>query len=167
MFEKGQGLWPTIAVASLIACIVLVGLLAYLNAQVSDMKTRVQELESLLSKYTVRANLLINFGNATRRWYNNTRITVGSNLINLTSEAVGNEKVALTISQYGALLTSIDGVGSEKIKPNYFWLWWIWSPEKKEWELAQVGADSYKVRDGDVIAWYYQDTSTWPELETP
>lgn len=161
------GIWPTVAVAALIGCLLLASLSLYLNSHLVDMNNRVAQLESFLSRHTVRSNLLINFGNGTRRWFNSTRVPNGSNLLNLTVEALGSEQVDILQSQYGSFVSSIGEVGGKITISNHVWLWWKWNSEEKEWQAGQVGADAYTVSDGEIVAWYYQDVSKWPELENP
>lgn len=166
-FTGDRGIWPTIAVAALIGCVLLASLSLYLNSQLVDVNSRVARLELLLSRYTVRSNLLVNFGNGTRVWFNGTRVPNGSTLLNLTIEVLGSTQVENVQSQYGSFVKSIAGVGGKITKSNHGWLWWRWNADQKEWQSGQVGADAYTVSDGESVAWYYQDVSKWPELENP
>jgi hypothetical protein len=148
-----------------IICVVLLGTTLYLYARLEDANSRLSELQTLLSKYAVKASLLVNFGNGTRRWYNGTMVVRGASLLNLTIEVIGD--VDYSTSAYGVFVNAISGVGSKVSKQGYYWLWWRWDPEKSDWELGPSGAESYLVRDGDVLAWFYEDTSSWPNLEKP
>lgn len=149
----------------LIFCIILLGTSLYIYAMLEDANKRLSELQALLSKYTIKANLLVNFGNGTERWYNNTIVAQGASLLNLTIEAVGD--VEYSASAYGVMVNAISDVGSKITKEGYYWIWWRWAPEKSDWEFGMSGAESYLVKDGDILAWFYEDTSSWPNLEKP
>ncbi len=102
----------------------------------------------------ITVNLGIDYGNNTRVWLNNTDVLIGMTLFDVTKQLTD---LNYTVSQYGVFVNSINGV--ENAYP-YYWMWWIW--DGAEWILGEVGADSYTLKDGDTILWYYQDVSTWP-----
>lgn len=61
---------------------------------------------------------------------------------------VGKDNVLYTESEYGKMITSINGLAAEG---NFFWAFYI------NGVSAQVGADSYSVREGDRISFHYVD----------
>ena len=110
-----------------------------------------------LSRYTVRVDLLIEH-DGVKRWYNGTTVPVGATLLNATEAAV---QVKYTWGKYGAFVESINGISNNPSNKTY-WIYWVWDSSSKSWKIGSVAASSYKLRDGDVICWYYESTSTWP-----
>lgn len=161
----GERLTKGLVLIPSILCIILLGTTLYLYAKLEDTNSKLSESQRLLSKYTIKANLLVNFGNGTRRWYNETTVPYGASLLNLTVEAVGD--VEYSISSFGVFVNAISGIGSREVREGYYWMWWRWEPEKSDWELGPSGAESYLVRNGDILAWFYEDTTNWPNLEKP
>jgi len=138
----------------------------YLASQLVMLNQKVSELNRALSENTVVANLVINFGNGTRKWYNNTLLPFGSSLLNLTLKAT-NGNVEYSIGKYGAFVMGISNVGTKFTKKNYYWLWYKWNSTSKSWELGATSADNYKVMNGDILGWVYANVSSWPPTEKP
>ena len=105
-----------------------------------DYQSALAELED----YTVSIDLLVDYGNGTRVWYNHTRVRLGGTLLEATMEVC---RVDSQVSEWGVFVTSINGV--EQGHGAY----WMWSILGDGWELGPVGADQYKLREGDVVAW--------------
>ncbi len=110
-----------------------------------------------LSKYTVKVNLLIEHGDF-KRWYNDTIVPIGATLLNATESVV---QVNYTWSKYGAFVRSIEGIRNNPSNRTY-WIYWVWDSSSRKWRMGSVAASSYRLRNGDVICWYYESTSTWP-----
>jgi hypothetical protein len=95
-------------------------------------------------------NVLINFGNGTRVWYNNTRGQPGWNFYVETIVLENGNVVAKWYPQFGShLVTAIGGVSSTQTK-----FWFVWTFDKAaSWQQAPVGADQLMVTDGSTFAW--------------
>ncbi len=114
-----------------------------------------QQLAEELDEIGVEINLLIDFGNGTRLWFNNTILPYGSSLLNAT--LVKAQPVKYTVSDMGVFVDEIMGV------PNshpWYWLWWRF--EDNQWVMGETAADAAKLKDGGIYAWKYSDTSKWP-----
>jgi hypothetical protein len=108
------------------------------------------DLSSKVKGIIITANLGIDYGNGTRRWFNETRIKAGSTLLDLT-ELVAS--VNYSESSSGAFMNSINGVsGSSK-----YWFWWMYS--SSTWTLGPVGCDKYIVGDNETLFWYLEGGS--------
>jgi len=138
----------------------------YLASQLVMTRNEISRLSKALSENTVVSSLVINFGNGTRVWYNNTMLPFGASLLNLTIKATNN-KVTYTIGKYGAFVSGIYDVGTKYSKPSYYWIWYKWNATAKQWEMGSVSADGYKVLNGEVLGWVYANTSSWPNLAKP
>ncbi|MFD2443733.1 DUF4430 domain-containing protein [Bacillus sp. CGMCC 1.16607] len=62
-------------------------------------------------------------------------------------QVVLGDKVKYTESQYGKMITSIDGLEG---KDTYYWAFYV------NGQIATVGADSYKLKAGDQISFQYE-----------
>lgn len=114
------------------------------------------------------ADILIDFGNGTRTWYNGTSVQPGWNLYILTLVLTSGKMEAQWYPQYGEhLVTGLDGV-SNSVPEETSWFFWSWNSTSK-WQSPAVGADDVNVYNGSVFAWTYckYDPSTYAPLCTP
>lgn len=129
------------------------------NQKLQDMLAKVdrerQQLAKELDKIGVEINLLIDFGNGTKLWFNNTILPYGSSLLNATLAKA--QPVKYTTFETGAFVDEIMGVMNTN---PWYWLWWKY--EDGRWVMGETGADAAKLRDGGIYAWKYCDTSKWP-----
>jgi len=86
----------------------------------------------------------------------------GSDALAATLEVA---EVDYNIGQYGAFVNGINGVYSDWSENGTWWSFWYWDLKSNSWTLAEIGPSSYKLKDGDVIAWVY--TKGWPPEDTP
>jgi len=95
-------------------------------------------------------SLLINYGNGTQVWHNNTLVSIGASLLNAT-RIVSN--IDYTLGQWGAFVTHINGVGDD---PNTFWVFNIWNSTSTSWDYGLVGAEAYILKEKEIVSWVYQ-----------
>jgi hypothetical protein len=108
------------------------------------------------SRY-LEATALINYGNGTSRWYNNTRVPSQWNFYNLTLLVANCHVDAEYYPIYKAnYIIAISGVTN---KDPVDWTLWIYCGKDQAWSISQVGADLIQLENGGIYAWYYQDTS--------
>ncbi|MGB9631243.1 MAG: DUF4430 domain-containing protein [Candidatus Methanodesulfokora sp.] len=139
----------------LIVILVFAGILAKYNQDLSYCKEQLSEIAEY-KRYVARINLLLDYGNGTRRWYNGTIVPLGSSLLNATMQVAS---VNYTLGAYGAFVNSINGVSNDKSKSMY-WMYWVFRNGK--WVLGEVSADNFKLKEGDIVAWFYENCSKWP-----
>lgn len=139
----------------LIAILILAGVLAKYSQDLSYCREQLGETAKYM-KYVLRINLLLDYGNGTRRWYNSTLVPLGSSLLNATAQVAS---VNYTSGAYGAFVNSINGLSNDKSRSMY-WIYWVFRDGK--WVLGEVAADRFKLKDGDVVAWFYENCSKWP-----
>jgi len=87
-------------------------------------------------------------------WHNSTVVEAGSTLLDLTC-TVANVNYT-TYPGMGAFVNCIGDLCSEH---PYYWMWWYWTGD---WYEGPVAADRYMLCDGDIVVWYYEDTSVSP-----
>jgi hypothetical protein len=98
---------------------------------------------------------LINFGNSTTRWYNETNVTSKWNFYNLTvflaHGDVQAEYYPPPLNEH--LIVSIDGV---KNSGQFSWTLWMFCGTRNAWVFSAVGADAITLTSGRILAWAYE-----------
>jgi len=113
------------------------------------------ELQHLVSKYgaVLDSDMLVQFGNGTRQWHNDTQVQPGWNLYTLTL-AVTNGDVNSTCCEFGShFIVGIYGVQNQPNK-NLAWQNWEYN-STGGWMPPQVGVDEVGVYNDSVFAWTY------------
>ncbi len=107
---------------------------------------------------------LINFGNSTSRWYNETNVPVEWDFYNLTVFiAQGNIQAEYYAPLNEHLVTAIDGIGNDS---RSSWTLWLYCDKQNAWFFSSTGADAIKVTRGLTLAWAYEiSNSHSPPIE--
>jgi type II secretory pathway pseudopilin PulG len=126
---------------------------AYRSASVaiSSLWNSFRELAAVSGKevLTYGAHMLVDYGNGTRHWYNETTIEPGWNAYVVTLVLLGGNVQATWYPQYGEhFLTGINGVSATASKS-----WFVWEYGKGGWTASQTGADGIQTHNGTTIAW--------------
>jgi hypothetical protein len=126
---------------------------AYSNAslELSSLWSSYQHLAAFSGRralaYGVR--MLVDFGNGTRRWYNDTAIQPGWNAYLATLVLLRGNVQATWYPQYGEhLVTGLGGV-TETLSRS----WFFWDFDGGAWSLSSSGADQLQGYNGTTIAW--------------
>ncbi len=107
---------------------------------------------------SVAVSTLINYGNETVSWYNRTSVPADWNFYDLTLYLANcNVKAQF----YGPPLNEhfITGINEVRNAGEFYWTLWVYCAGSKAWTVSQVGADLIRLQNGQVLAWYYQNTS--------
>lgn len=134
--------------AALLLCTTLAAGAAalYLNNRVNALEAEYERTLSELKEFTATVDVRIDYGNGTAAWFNSTRIGASESLLNATLRVADLE---YTVYEFGVFLNAVNGVGGD---PDRFWLW---SYYEDGWQSGSVGADVWRLHDGDVVAWAY------------
>ena len=102
---------------------------------------------------------LINYGNGTSKWYNESNVPIGWNFYNLTSFLfpVRSEWYPSPLNEHQVL--AINGV--EQRLP-YYWALWSFCLGDHAWMYSKVGADDLHLTNGAIFAWYFSASDTAP-----
>jgi len=102
--------------------------------------------------FVAATNILIDFGNGTRTWYNDTEVQPGWNVYLATVVITNGDLNDTWYPQYGEhLVNGIDGVQNSQSRS-----WFLWSYNgTSRWQVAQVGADQLAAYNASVYAWSY------------
>lgn len=141
----------------------LVGTIAVVNTSLPIYQQASVELSQLWSQYLslkpasnslYAVDILVDFGNGTLHWYNNTEVQPGWNMYTATvvlSHGDLQAQLYHFVSGSEHFVSGIDGVSNSK---TMFWSLWTYN-ETASWQTAQVGADDLLVYNGSVFAWTY------------
>jgi hypothetical protein len=109
-------------------------------------------------------NTLLNFGNGTSRWYNESSVPVGWNFYNLTIY-IANGNVASTWNSdlHEHFITAIDGKGGGS-NSAYYWALWQFCSNDRAWLYSNLGADDIFVSNNQTMAWNWSDQTNPPPV---
>ncbi|MDV3277918.1 MAG: hypothetical protein LYZ69_05565 [Nitrososphaerales archaeon] len=122
--------------------------------------------EPISAAYSV--NVFFEFGNGTRRWFNETAVQPGWNAYIVTLVVVNGKMQATWYPSYGEhFVTGLAGIQDDPAV-NRAWLLWTWDSVHR-WQTASVGADQVPALNGTVFAWTYcsYNPSTYAPLCAP
>ena len=118
----------------------------YLNSRLDALETEYERTLRELDEFTATVDVKIDYGNGTVAWFNGTRIGAGESLLNATIRVV---ELEYTLFEFGAFVDAVNGVGGGTDK------FWLWSYYDGGWQSGAVGADQWRLHDGDAVAWTY------------
>jgi hypothetical protein len=126
----------------------------YYYTQYVDSRKSFEKLQNLV----MHANVMIDYGNGTSRWHNET-IVAGSTAFDALLAAT--KKVEFKSYPVGVYVTSIDGVSEVVLssKSGHSWLWYYWNATSSSWASVGKAADVYILQPGDSTAWRYESWS--------
>lgn len=146
----GESSYKWIAAALLCTTLVSGGAALYLNNRVNTLQNDYGEALEELEAFTATVDILIDYGNGTAVWFNGTRVGAGESLLNATLRVA---EVEYQVSAFGAFVNAVDGVSGVEYR------YWIWSYYDGGWQMGSVGADAWRLHDGDVVSWVYASFS--------
>lgn len=114
-------------------------------------------LKTATADATVTVDVLIDYGNRTRTWHLGVVLPFGATVFNATL-AVATTNYTYWPEYEATFIDAINEVWNEF---PYYWIWWHWDHTESKWIVGPVGCDRALLKDGDVIAWYYQDVSVF------
>lgn len=151
--NKVRNIWFTLSIF-LASAVVITSSLAfsyYSNYVASEQ--RYKDTLSTLDGISYKVNIMIEYSKDSKTWYNQTVIPIGWSLFNATAKATGG-KIEGQWYSWGVFVTSINSVSGTGPK---YWLWFTWNNSKKEWVYSQSGADSYIMKQGEIVSWFLTD----------
>ena len=132
-----------------------------LNTSTPAYRMAANDLASLWTTYKDLANgngnkplvysvsMLVDYGNGTSRWYNDTTTQPGWNAYVVTLVLLDGNVQATWYPQYGEhLVTGINGANQTSSES-----WFIWEFMNGRWTPSVTGADLLQVDNGTVLAW--------------
>ena len=118
--------------------------------RVSDLKSRLSEIESVV--VMVKVGATIDYGDNMGRTAT-VYLSKGSTALDAF------RRVATLETRYysglGEYVVAIDGI-REDADASKYWQWYIWQENTTSWEWAPVGVGSYELSDGENILFRYE-----------
>jgi hypothetical protein len=111
-----------------------------------DINSTLMEIREEIDQFNIAVNILIDYGNGTSQWFNETEVQLGSTLFNATDSIAD---VEYTLFELGVFVDSINGVGKDQGG------WWIWYYYEDDWEYGPVGSNQWILKDGETLFWKY------------
>lgn len=134
---------------------------ANLNTSTPAYGAAAADLGSLWSSYQTLANggghralvynvrMLVDYGNGTRRWYNDSTAQPGWNGYVVSLVLLDGKVDAIWYPQYGEhLVTGINGVNQTSSES-----WFVWEFANGGWAPSATGSDQLQIVNGTVFAW--------------
>ena len=109
---------------------------------------------------TITVNTLLNFGNSTSKWFNESIVPLGWNFYNLTMYiAKGN----VDSTYYGTPLNEhyINAVDGVRQDGSSFWHLWQFCNTDQAWAYSNIGADAIILSNGQTVAWYFDSFGSY------
>jgi len=159
-----------ILTAGLLLSATLAGFYAFqYNQAQANASTYLAELKSV--QPTQETDILLDFGNGTLVWHNDTEVPTGANAYVATVLAARGEVNATLYPPLAPgessehFVTGIDGVQNTAQQS-----WFLWTYNSTaHWQVAQTGADLLPAISGSVFGWTYcsYNSSTYVPSCTP
>lgn len=111
---------------------------------------------------TVPIHMMLNYGNGTIVWYNQTLVPSNSNFYNVTAQIFGSNLGSVYFASFGShFVYSINGVGCPASNIFCDLSWGFWTLDGVCWDLPFVGVDQVPVSQATTVAWFLQPISTF------
>lgn len=126
---------------------------AYRNASIalSSLWNSYQQLAASGGRKPLvyQVNMLVDFGNGTRSWFNDSAAQPGWNGYVTSLVLLGGRVQAAWYPQYGEhLVVGVDGAQQSGSK-----YWGIWQFSESGWTYLNTGADLLEIHNGTTFAW--------------
>lgn len=128
------------------------------NNIVNELNVNVGDISTMLEGISLRANILISYGNGTKVWHNNTILPLGSTAFTAIYSIANN----INYTKYeglGILVTTLNGLTNNS---THGWLYWYWNLGSSEWILPNYSCAEHILHRGDTIAFTYVNYMEWP-----
>ncbi len=134
---------------------------AYYYVQYITYRNEYNYLTDQLDAISIKANIVINYGNGTKVWYNNTVLPLGSTAFIAINITVNTVEYTDYGGDLGILVTSINGVANDG---PYGWFYCYWNHEEFEWKFPDHSSSRHILHDGDVVAFTYDSYPPKPPI---
>jgi hypothetical protein len=113
----------------------------------------------------VPVNFLINYGNGTLVWYNQTSVPSSWNFFNVTEIVTRGNLGAVFFASFGShFVYSINGVGCPGSNIFCDQAWGFWTLDGICWDLPFVGVDMIPVSQATTVAWFLTPAANFGEI---
>lgn len=149
--------WAIIAMVFMVATVLASFTTVWYYYQYTDYYNRT-------SGMTMKVNVIVDYGNGTRAYYNDTQALTGDSFLAVTQR---NVNVKYTGSGASAFVTSIEG-NTGNATNNDYWSFWTWNTSSSTWSQIQVSVGAYYPINGETIISYVTHYSDdWSSCTSP
>ncbi|MGD0637914.1 MAG: hypothetical protein ABSA72_07730 [Nitrososphaerales archaeon] len=121
------------------------------NQAETDANAYLSQLKSV--QPTQETSILLDFGNGTLVWHNDTQVPTGANAYVATIIAA---RGIVNATYYPPPYAEHIVTGIDNVQGNQQESWFIWTYNATaRWQVAQVGADELAAGTGSIFAWTY------------
>jgi len=135
-------------------------LAGYYFVQQDMYQREYNEIAKQLTNISIKVDFVLNYGNGTRIWKNDTVLPLGSTAFNATIHIASDVGYQDFGGELGILVTSINGVSQNN---THGWFYWVWEKENTMWLSMPYSCAKYILHEGDLLAITYACYSPWPE----
>lgn len=133
--------------------------LASYNNQVERLGADVEGISTMLEGISLKANMLLSYGNGTKIWQNNTVLPLGSTAFTAIYYIAETINYTDYGGELGILVTSINCVANNS---THGWFYWYWNSGSSKWTLPSYSCAKHILHRGDTIAFTYTSYMEWP-----
>lgn len=105
----------------------------------------------------IQVDTVINYGNGTITWANNTKIPNGWNFYNLTVLLTNGNVRTDNYTFVGVQEHQILEINGVPQTSTLYWSLWKFCPTHNAWDWSDVGADEIAMSNGGIYGWYFQN----------
>ena len=127
----------------------------------------IRELSAAISEtVTLEVSVCVDYGNETIEWHNETEVSTGYSLFQLTREVtVVNEDdyAFFAWTKPGHIIVNtindIEAYAAPDFSEGWSWMWYYWDDSKQDWVPGMVGCDAWIVEKGGTYKWQFEHWS--------
>jgi hypothetical protein len=116
-------------------------------------------LSDVMNSVSLRVNVLVNYGDGARTWFNTTALPVGTATFTALQLVTSNVNYTNYGGTIGILVTSINGLVNNSTDG---WFYYAKPAEASAWTQPLYSCAQYILHKGDTIAFAYQSDNPWP-----
>jgi hypothetical protein len=138
---------------------VLSNAIGNLTVAMGNLSGSMGNLSDIMDSLSLRANILVSYGNGTRTWFNNTALPLGTTAFTALRLVTLDVNYTDYGEPLGILVTSINGLANNS---TFGWFFWCEPAETTTWTMPNYSCAQLILHRGDTIAFTYQSWYPWP-----
>ena len=112
---------------------------AYYFVQYDTYQKEYSNLTEQFNNISLKADILLNYGNGTKKWYNNTVLPLGATAFNAT-HTIAHTMNYTNYEEWGVFVVSINGLTNNS---SYAWIYWTWDAQNFQWTLPTYSCSKH------------------------
>lgn len=112
--------------------------------------TKVIEAFEEMEGSVIKVDVLIDYGNGTQIWHNETTVIAGSTTLDALLLITKN----VELEKYSGK-TYISGIDGRIEGGTSGWTWWFWNAEKSDWDYSLDAVNEYILHPDEIIKFQF------------